>query len=66
MVVAYMNRVFRNAMALEILMELVGIFTEKMVLAEVAVIALTTTMILWQVYINAEEKARRKAVRKCN
>ena len=52
MVVAYMNRVFRNAMALEILMELVGIFTGNMVLAEV--------------YLKAEEKARRKAVRKCN
>lgn len=66
MVVAYMNRVFRNAMALEILMELVGIFTGNMVLAEVAVVALTTTMILWQTYLKAEEKARRKAVRKCN
>ena len=66
MVVAYMNRVFRNAMALEILMELIGIFTGNMVLAEVAVVALTTTMVLWQVYLKAEEKARRKAVKKCN
>lgn len=66
MVVAYMNRVFRNAMALEILMELIGIFAGNMVLAEVAVVALTTTMILWQVYLKAEEKARKKVVRKCN
>ncbi|MEE0434438.1 MAG: hypothetical protein UDB11_03410 [Peptococcaceae bacterium] len=60
----YRDRVFRNAMFLEVVLELIGIFSCKAALAEVAVIALATTAILWQVFLKNDVKQRGQ--RKCN
>lgn len=59
--------IFRNAIFAEILLEFVGIFAGWMVLAEVAVVALGTTMVLWLVCLREDAKMRKqqKVVKKC-
>lgn len=59
--------IFRNAIFIEILLEFVGIFAGWMVLAEVAVVALGTTMVLWVVCLREYAKMRKqqKVVKRC-
>lgn len=60
--------IFRNAIFAEILLEFAGIFAGWMVLAEVAVVALGTTMVLWLVCLREDAKLRKqqqKVVKKC-
>lgn len=57
------NRIFRNAMCFEVVLEVFGIFKDWPALAEVAVVALATTAILWQVFLSEE---RKRGHRKCN
>lgn len=59
--------IFRNAIFIEILLEFVGIFAGWMVLAEVAVVALGTTMVLWVVCLREDAKMRKqqKVVKRC-
>lgn len=60
--------IFRNAIFIEILLEFVGIFAGWMVLAEVAVVALGTTMVLWLVCLREDAKLRKqqqKVVKRC-
>ena len=57
------NRIFRNAMFFEVMLEVVGIFMDWPTLAEIAVVALVTTAILWQVFLSEE---RKRGHRKCN
>lgn len=59
--------IFRNAIFAEILLEFVGIFAGWMVLAEVAVVALGTTMVLWLVCLREDAKMRKqqKVVKRC-
>lgn len=58
-----LNSIFRNAMFVEIVLEVFGIFKDWPALAEVAVVALATTAILWQVFLREE---RRRGRSKCN
>lgn len=62
-----LDTIFRNAIFAEILLEFVGIFAGRMVLAEVAVVALGTTMVLWLVCLREDAKVRKqqKVVKKC-
>lgn len=62
-----LDTIFRNAIFAEILLEFVGIFAGWMVLAEVAVVALGTTMVLWLVCLREDAKMRKqqKVVKKC-
>ena len=62
-----LDTIFRNAIFAEILLEFVGIFAGWMVLAEVAVVALGTTMVLWLVCLREDAKIRKqqKVVKKC-
>ncbi len=57
----YRDRVFRNAIMVEIVMEVIGFFADSPVLAEVAVIALATTGILWQVFLAGDRKQRKRS-----
>lgn len=60
--------IFRNAIFAEILLEFIGIFAGWMVLAEVAVVALGTTMVLWLVCLREDAKLRKqqqKVVKRC-
>ncbi len=54
----YVNRVFRNAMMLEVVLECIGIFGDMPMLAEVAVVALATTAALWNVFLIGDGKRR--------
>lgn len=60
----YRDRVFRNAMALEIVMEVAAFILDKPVLMDVAVVALATTMLLWQVFLADDRKQRKD--RRCS
>lgn len=55
--------VFRNSVTVEVVMELIGIFCDNMVLAEVAVVAMATTLVLWHVFLAGDKKRVR---RRCN
>ena len=59
----YRDRVFRNAMMVEIVMEVIGFFADSPVLAEVAVVALATTGILWEIFLAGDRKQRKQ---RCN
>ncbi len=59
----YRDRVFRNAMMVEIVMEVIGFFADSPLLAEVAVIALATTGILWEIFLAGDRKQRKRACR---
>lgn len=52
----YRDRVFRNAMVFEIAMEVIAWIIDKPVLMDVSVIALTTTAILWQIFLAGDRK----------
>ena len=52
----YRDRVFRNAMVVEIAMEVIAWIIDKPVLLDVSVIALTTTAILWQIFLAGDRK----------
>lgn len=54
----YRDRVFRNAMMMEVVLECIGIFGNRPVLVEVAVVALTTTAVLWNVFLAGDRKQR--------
>lgn len=58
----YRDRVFRNAMITEIVMEVIGWITDKAMLLDVSVVALATTAILWQVFLAGD---RKRGDRKC-
>ena len=47
-------KIFRNAMFVEIVLEAFGIFGHSAVLAEVSVVALVTTGILWLWFMATE------------
>ena len=55
--------VFRNSVTVEVVMELVGIFCNNMVLAEVAVVAMATTLVLWHVFLAGDRKPQRRVTR---
>lgn len=55
---SYRDRVFRNAMFAEVALECVGVFGGWTVLAEVAVVALATTALLWNVFLFGDGKRR--------
>ncbi len=55
--------VFRNSVTVEVVMELVGIFCNNMVLAEVAVVAMATTLVLWHVFLAGDRKSQRRVTR---
>lgn len=57
------NRIFRNAMFFEVMLEVVGIFMDWPSVAEIAVVALVTTAILWQLFLSGEQK---RGERRCN
>lgn len=52
----YRDRVFRNAMVVEIALEVIGWIADKPVILDVAVIALATTAILWQIFLAGDRK----------
>ena len=52
----YRDRVFRNAMVFEIALEAIACILDKPVLLDVAVVALVTTTILWQVFLAGDRK----------
>lgn len=52
----YRDRVFRNAMVVEIAMEVIAWILDKPVLLDVSVIALATTAILWQIFLAGDRK----------
>lgn len=54
--------VFFNVMTVEVVMELVGIFTDNMVLAEVAVVAMGTTLALWHIFLASDKRMMKKRV----
>ena len=56
---SYRDRVFRNAMFAEVVLECIGIFGNWPMLAEVAVVALATTALLWNVFLRADKKMKR-------
>ena len=56
----YINRVFRNAMMLEVVLECIGIFGNWPMLAEVAVVALATTAALWNVFLHADRPTMKR------
>lgn len=56
----YRDRVFRNAMTVEIAMEVLGWICDKPVLLDVSVIALATTVILWQIFLTGDKKQRKR------
>ena len=53
----YRDRVFRNAMVVEIAMEVIACILDKPVLLDVAVVALVTTTILWQIFFGRRQEA---------
>lgn len=55
--------IFRNAVSIEVVMELGGIFGGSMVLAEVAVVALSTTLALWHVFLSSDKRLQRRVAR---
>lgn len=57
------DNVFFNAITAEVIMELVGIFVDNMVLAEVAVVAMGTTLALWHVFLASDKRMRKKVMR---
>ncbi|MED9780787.1 MAG: hypothetical protein UGE23_05255 [Peptococcaceae bacterium] len=52
----YRDKVFRNAMVIEIAMEVIACIADKPVLLDVAVVALATTAILWEVFLFGDRK----------
>lgn len=56
----YRDRVFRNAMTVEIVLEVLGWICDKPVLLDVSVIALATTVILWQIFLTGDKKQRKR------
>lgn len=56
----YRDRVFRNAMTIEIAMEVLGLLCDKPVLLDVSVVALVTTVILWHVFLAGDKKQRKR------
>lgn len=69
MVMEYRDRVFRNAMMVEIGLEVVAWIMDKPVMLDVAMVALATTAILWQVFLAGDRKTStlkgtRKAARR--
>lgn len=56
----YRERVFRNAMTVEIVLEVLGWICDKPVLLDVSVIALATTAILWQIFLTGDKKQRKR------
>lgn len=54
--------VFFNVMTVEVVMELVGIFTDNMELAEVAVVAMGTTLALWHIFLASDKRMMKKRV----
>ena len=53
--------IFRNAVSIEVVMELGGIFGGSMVLAEV--VALSTTLALWHVFLSSDKRLQRRVAR---
>ena len=56
----YRDRVFRNAMTVEIVLEVLGWICDKPVLLDVSGIALATTVILWQIFLTGDKKQRKR------
>lgn len=56
------DNVFFNAITVEVILELVGIFMDNMVLAEVAVVAMGTTLALWHIFLASDNRMMKKKV----
>lgn len=54
------DRIFRNGFFVSILCEIYGLAFDKMVFADVGVVALMTTFLLWEAVMASDKKAEKK------
>ena len=55
------DRIFRNGLFIAVLGEIYGLTFDKMVIADVSVIAMITIFLLWEAVLASDRKAMRKA-----